>query len=192
MTVRNVRWPDDQDAILEHIRLVYGQNDYYLFAGAYGQTPTFDPADCFVIDGENEGEIAAHAMIVPRQVQIGTSRLPTAEISLLGAVEPGRGYEEALLNALHDHMNVRGYALGLSFGQPVLFEPWGYEYAVGLYLTSYESDISTELAQRAGRWNAGFTSTICRSSRRCTLPKARAVITCLRGMRQPGCGSLTT
>jgi hypothetical protein len=153
MTVRNVRWPDDQDAILEHIRLVYGQNDYYLFAGAYGQTPTFDPADCFVIDGENEGEIAAHAMIVPRQIQIGTSLLPSAEISLLGAVEPGRGYEEALLNALHDHMNVRGDALGLSFGQPVLFEPWDYEYAVGLYLTSYESDISTELAQRAGRWN---------------------------------------
>jgi predicted N-acetyltransferase YhbS len=153
MTVRNIRWPDDHDAILEHIRLVYGQNDYYLLAGAYGQTPTFDPADCFVIDGENEGEIAAHAMIVPRQVQIGTSLLPTAEISLLGAVEPGRGYEEALLNAVHDRMNARGYALGLSFGQPVLFEPWGYEYAVGLYLTSYESDISTELAQRAGHWN---------------------------------------
>lgn len=153
MVVRNVRWPDDQDAILEYIRLVYGEHDYNLLAESYGQTPTFDPADCLVIDGDNEGEIAAHGMIVPRQLQIGTGQLPTAEISLLGAVEQDSGYEEELLHALHARMSERGYALGLSFGLPVLFEPWGYEYAVGLYLTSYESDISTELAQRAGRWN---------------------------------------
>jgi hypothetical protein len=131
MTVRNIRWPDDRNAILDHIQLVYGQNDYNMLAVSYGQTPTFNPADCFVIDGENEGEIAAHAMIVPRQVRIGASLLPTAEISLLGAAEQGRGYEEALLNALHDRMSARGDALGLSFGQPLLFEPWGYEYAVG-------------------------------------------------------------
>jgi GNAT superfamily N-acetyltransferase len=155
MTVRNIRWPDDHDAIMDHIRLVYGQDDYQMLAGSYGQIPTFEPADCFVIDGENEKEIAAHGMIVPRLMQIDAALLPTAEIALLGVLESyrGRGYEESLLDALHTRMTVRGNALGVSFGQPGLFEPWAYEYAVGLYLTSYESDISTELALRAGHWN---------------------------------------
>jgi hypothetical protein len=65
----------------------------------------------------------------------------------------GRDYERALLDALHHRMSARGDALGLSFGLPDLFEPWQYEYAVGLYLTSYESDISTERALAAGRWD---------------------------------------
>jgi GNAT superfamily N-acetyltransferase len=155
MTVRNIRWPDDHAAILDYLRAVYGPDEYQLLAGAYGGAPTFDPAECFVIDGDAEGEIAAHVMIVPRLLQVGTSLLPTAEISLLGVREAyrGRDYEGQLLSAAHDRMYARGEALGLSFGQPDLFEPWSYAYAVGLYLTSYESDISTELALRAGRWN---------------------------------------
>jgi predicted N-acetyltransferase YhbS len=155
MTVRTLRWPDERNAVLEFIRLVYGEDDYHLMAETYGQSPAFNPADCLVIDGEAEGEIAGHALIVPRQLQTGASQLPAAEISLFGVSDAyqGRGYEQDLLRAAHDRMTIRGDALGLSFGQPDLLEPWFYEYAVGLYLTNYESDITTDLAQRAGRWN---------------------------------------
>lgn len=155
MALRTIRWPDDQEAILDHIRRVYGQGDYETWSVSYGFAPDFDPANCFVIDGDFEGEIAAHAMIIPRQLQIGSSVLPAAEISLLGALEAyqNRGYENALLEVIHQRMTERGDVLGLSFGSPLLFEPWHYEYAVGLYLTSYESDISLDLALKAGQWN---------------------------------------
>jgi ribosomal protein S18 acetylase RimI-like enzyme len=155
MSVRTIFWPDERDAILDHIRQVYGPDDHQLWEGVYGQMPYSHPADSLVIDGDREGEIAGHALIVPRLLQIGSALLPTAEIALIGVLEAyrGRGYEQALLDAVHARMTARGDALGLSFGQPEVFEPWGYDYAVGLYLTSYESDISTELAQRAGRWS---------------------------------------
>lgn len=155
MTIRNIRWPDDQEAILDHIRQAYGPDDYETLAAAYGSMPTFDPADCFVIDGEREGEIAAHAMIVPRQIQIGVSVLPTAEISMLSVLEPYQGYnlEHLLLEVVHDRMTEREDVLGLTFGNPLIFEPWQYEYAVGLYLTSFESDIATDLAVKAGQWD---------------------------------------
>ena len=42
--------------------------------------------------------------------------------------------------------------LGLVIG-PDFFERWRYEYAVGLYLTSYESDIPIDLALSAGYWD---------------------------------------
>ncbi len=154
MDLRNIRWPDDQNAILDHIRLVYGADDYDSLAASYGTGPGFDPADCFVIDGE-DGEIAAHGMIVSRTLQIGESLLPTAEISMLGVLEPYRGYglEHELLDVLHERMTEREDVFGLSFGDPLLFEPWSYEYAVGLYLTSYESEITTDLALKAGYWD---------------------------------------
>ncbi len=92
---------------------------------------------------------------MPRQLQIGESVLPTAEISLLSVLEPyqGRGYEGLLLEALHQRMSEQEYALGLSFGDPWLFESWSYDYAVGLYLTNFESEIGTEQALRAGQWS---------------------------------------
>lgn len=154
MIVRTLDWPDDYDAILDHIYAVHGPDDCDLLAASYGTTPGFDAADGVVIDGE-AGEIAAHAMIVERQIQIGESILPTAEISLLGvmAAYQGRGYESLLLEALHARMTERGDVLGLSFGLPDVFEPWQYEYAVGLYLTSYESQIATGQAVRAERWD---------------------------------------
>ncbi len=154
-SVRTIRWPDDYEAILNHIRLSYGPGEYEVLALSYGDTPFFDPADCFVIDGEAEGEIAAHAMIVSRLLQIGESVLPTAEISLLSVLEPyrGRGYEELLLDAIHDWMTERDDALGLSFGDPELFEHRQYAYAVGLYLTSYESEMPTAAAIKAGHWD---------------------------------------
>ncbi len=153
MPVRTIAWPNDYDAILDYIRAVYGQEECDLQTAAYGTTPGFDAADCFVIEG-NAGEIAAHAMIVERHIQIGASTLPTAEIDLFGVREAyrGHGYEGQLLNALHARMSERGDVFGLSFGQPDLFEPWLYEYAVGLYLTSYESTITTQQALRGGRW----------------------------------------
>ena len=63
MSVRTINWPDERNAILDHIRQVYGPDDYRLWEGVYGQMPYFDPADSFVIDGERDGEIAGHAAI---------------------------------------------------------------------------------------------------------------------------------
>jgi hypothetical protein len=155
MSVRHLRWPEEQQAVLSHIRAVYGQDDYETWANTYGQSPAFDPADCFVLDGQQDGEIAAHGMIIPRQLQIGASVLPAAEISLLGVLDAYQGYggEQMLLETIHRRMTERGDVFGLSFGSPLLFEPWQYEYAVGLYLTSYESDIATDLALKAGSWD---------------------------------------
>ncbi|HIE55362.1 MAG TPA: GNAT family N-acetyltransferase, partial [Chromatiaceae bacterium] len=153
-SVRTLYWPDDYEAILNHLRLCYSPDEYDMLAAAYGDAPSFDPANCFVIEGDRS-EIAAHIMVTPRQLQIGPSTLPTAEISLL-SVQPayqGRGYEGRLLEAAHERMTEAEYALGLSFGDPLLFEMWGYEYALGLYLTSYESDIALEHALKAGAWD---------------------------------------
>ncbi len=159
MTVRTIRWPEEREAILDHVRLAYGPDEYEQVAAWYGTLPTFDPADCFVIDGDRPGEIAAHANLVPRLLQIGESPLPTAEISLLSVLEPyqGHGYEEMLLEALHRRMSEREFALGMSFGDPRLFEASLYEYAVGLYLTNFESEISLEQALRAGSWSTGHS-----------------------------------
>lgn len=153
-SVRTLYWPDDYDAILDHLRRCYGPDEYEMLAAAYGDAPTFDPANSFVIEGE-DGAIAAHVMIVPRQFQIGPSALPTAEISLLSVLpsHQGRGYEGLLMEAVHQRMTEQEYALGLSFGDPLLFESWQYEYAVGLYLTSYESEIPIEHALKAGMWD---------------------------------------
>src|SRR3989304_5888961 len=106
MHIRTIRWPEDRDAILSHIRLVHGPGDHDLLSAWYGSTPYFDPADCFVIDGEREGEIAAHTMLITRQLQIGQSILPVAEIGVVGVLEPyrGMGLGHALLNVAHDRM----------------------------------------------------------------------------------------
>jgi len=155
MGIRSIRWPQDREAILDHIRLVHGLGDYELLAAWYGDFPGFDPADCLVIEGE-DGAIVAHGMLIPRQLQIGPSELATAEIGLLGALDAqgGGAAQQALLAALHARMTARGDVLGLSFGAPGPFDPWQYEPAVGLYLTSYESELSTASALRAGFWDA--------------------------------------
>ena len=44
MYLRNVQWPDDQDALLRHILQVHGPTDCDLLAAWYGTTPRFDPA----------------------------------------------------------------------------------------------------------------------------------------------------
>ncbi len=158
MTVRNILWPEEQDALFEHIGLVHGASELEPVAAWYGSTPRFDPQDCFVIDGSN-GQIAAHAMLIPRQIQIGTSIIPASEISLMGVLEPyrGQGYGARLMDALHYRMSERGDGLGLVIGIPNFFERWHYEYAAGLYLTSYESDILTDLALKAGSWDSGHS-----------------------------------
>lgn len=154
MSIRNIRWPDEHDVILNHIRLAHNLTDDDPLLVWYGAAPDFDPANCFVIADEND-QIVAHAMLVPRQLQIGLSQLPTAEIAVMGVQEAyrGRGYAHTLLDALHQRATERGDVLGLIFGIPNFYEQWQYEYAVGLYLTSFESGISTELALKAGRWN---------------------------------------
>ncbi|MBN2305685.1 MAG: GNAT family N-acetyltransferase [Anaerolineae bacterium] len=156
MSIRPIRWPQDRPALLNHLRQVHFPDDPDLMAAWYGSTPEFDPQDCLVIDGGVEGEIAAHAMIVPRQFQIGENVLPVAEIALVGVLDEYRGhrYEYMLLDAIHERMTDRGDALGLSFDAPSLLESWHYEYAVGLYMTSFESSIATDLALRAGRWDS--------------------------------------
>lgn len=155
MTIRNIYWPDEREAILDHLRQVHGTTDFDMLASWYGSMPDFDPEDVFVIDSEIEGEIAAHAMIVPRQIQIGESVLPVAEINHVGVLEQYRqqGVAHAMVDLLHEVMSERGFALSMLFGLPGFFERWQYEYAVGLYLTSFESEISTDLALKAGRWN---------------------------------------
>ncbi|MBN1678887.1 MAG: GNAT family N-acetyltransferase [Anaerolineae bacterium] len=155
MSIRTIEWPEDRDAILDHIYQVHGSQDYEALATWYGSFPNFDPADCFVIDGDYEDEIAAHAMLVPRMIQIGNSLLPTAEVSTVGTLEPYRrqGFARALLDVLHTRMHEKEFALGLMFGLPSFYEAWQYEYAVGLYLTSYESDIAVDMALKAGHWD---------------------------------------
>ncbi len=154
MLVRNINWPEERPAILEHIRLVHGANDSELLSKWYGTMPGFDPADCFVIDGE-QGEIASHVMLIPRMIQFGDSVLQAAEIGVVGTLETyqKRGYATTLMESAIQRMSQRGDALSILFGIPNFYEQWEYEYAVGLYLTSYESSIATELALKAGVWD---------------------------------------
>lgn len=156
MSIRSIRWPADRDPVLDHIHRVHGPDDHELLSMWYGSTPGFNPDDCIVIDGDEDGEIAAHAMIVPRELRIGESVLPVAEVAVLGVLDEyhGHRYHHMLLDAIHDRMTEREDALGLTFGDPNLFEHWQYEYAVGLYLTGFESYIPTDLALHAGRWDA--------------------------------------
>ena len=156
MVIRNIFWPHDREAVLDLIRQTQGEEDFILLTASYGESATFDPADCFVIEGDVDGELAAHAMLIPHQLQIGSSVLPTAEIGLfsVGTAYLGRGYEGLLLDALHMRMAEREDVLGLSFGDPMLLEAWQYEYAVGLYLTNYESGIDVDLALQAAEWDA--------------------------------------
>ncbi len=153
-TTRAIRWPDDWDALLAHFEQVYSPDQVATLAASYGMTPGFDPADCFVIDGDS-GDIAAHAMIIPRGVQIGPSLLPTAELGSITVLPAyrDRGYETALLDTLHARITERGDALGLTFAAPDLFDAWEYAAAAGLYLTSFESTIATNHALSAGAWD---------------------------------------
>jgi predicted N-acetyltransferase YhbS len=155
MYLRNVQWPDDQDALLRHILQVHGPTDCDLLAAWYGTTPRFDPADYFVVENDDGTEIIAHVGVVPRLVQIGQSLLTAGEIAFFGVLDShqDQGIEPALLDIAHDRMVARGDALGLVLGTPNFYEAWQYEYAVGLYLTSYESDIPTDLALKAGHWD---------------------------------------
>src|SRR5258707_8500939 len=97
MEIRNIDWPAERDAILEHIRVVHGPGDSDLLGKWYGTMPHFDAADCFVIDG-SEGEIAAHTMLIPRVIRFGDSILPASEIGVVGTLETyrGAGYATAL------------------------------------------------------------------------------------------------
>lgn len=154
MDIRNINWPDERPAILDHIRLVHGEDDGELLTKWYGTMPGFDPADCFVIEGD-QGEIAAHVMLIPRTLQFGESTHKAAEIGIVGTLEAyrNRGYGSALMDQAILRMGQRGDALSVLFGIPNFYERWGYEYAIGLYLTSYESSIDTELALKAGVWD---------------------------------------
>ncbi len=154
MEIRNIRWPAEQEAIAEHIRLVHGPGDSDLLMRWYGHYPGFDPRDCFVIEGD-QGEIAAHTMLIPRLIQIGEAKVPASEIGVVGTLETyrGRGYAHALIERALVRMTERSDVLGLILGIPNFYEQWGYEYAVGLYLTSYESEIETERALTAGKWD---------------------------------------
>lgn len=155
MIIRNLMWPDDEENLMAHIRLVHGGEDLEYLSIWYGSAPAFDPADCFVVEDTDTGAIIAHAMINPRRLQIGQSELPTAEIAVVGVQEDYRrqGVARALLDTLHERMDERNDALGLIFGIPNFYERWHYDYGVGLYLTSFESEIETGLALGAARWD---------------------------------------
>jgi predicted N-acetyltransferase YhbS len=152
--IRTLNWPEDREALLEHIRLVHGPGDYDILARWYGSMPGFDPHDSFIIDGDN-GEIAGHTMLIPRALQFGDSVLPAAEVGVVGTLDTyrGRGYATAMLDQAMESMTLRGDAISIIFGIPNFYERWGYEYAVGLHLTSYESSIETQHALEAGKWN---------------------------------------
>ncbi len=154
MQIRNIRWPEEREAITEHIRLVHGPGDSDFLMSWYGNYPGFNPADCFVIDGDN-GEIAAHTMLIPRAIQIGQAVVPASELGVVGTLDTyrGQGYAAALIDRCLERMTERGDVLGLIFGIPNFYERWDYEYAAGLYLTSYESEIDLDRAMKAGHWD---------------------------------------
>lgn len=154
MQIRNIRWPEEREAIAQHIRLVHGPGDSDFLMQWYGAFPGFDPADCFVIDGE-DGEIAAHTMLIPRAIQIGQVVLPASELGVVGTLDTyrGKGYAAALIDRCLARMTERGDIFGLIFGIPNFYERWDFEYAAGLYLTSYESDIDLDQAVKAGHWD---------------------------------------
>lgn len=152
--VRPLRWPDDRAALVDHFCRAHGPSDGELIGAWYGTFPGFDPDSSFVIDGD-DGEIAAHATIIPRQLRIGAGLLPAGEITL--SADPDLPAQHGLLHALceaaHARLTEQGAALGLLIGFPDLGEKWQYEYAVGLYLTSFESEIATEAMLKAGHWD---------------------------------------
>lgn len=152
--VRPLRWPDDHAALAAHFRQAHGPGEDELLSAWYGTLPGFDPRNSFVIENE-DGAITAHAMLVPRQFQIGASMLPAAEIAVLDTPDDPaqRDLQHALFEALHARMTERGDALGLLLGSSDVGDTWQYEYAVGLYLTSFESGIATEALLKAGRWD---------------------------------------
>jgi len=153
--VRPLHWPADRAALLDHVRQANEPEEDDLLGAWYGAQPGFDPRDSFVIEDE-AGALAAHAMIIPRQLQIGESTLPTAEIAVVGPVDSyaQHGLLRPLFETIHARMTERGDALGLLLDSPDIAEEWQYEYAVGLYLTSFESDIITPALLKAGQWDA--------------------------------------
>ena len=160
--VRPLRWPEDRAALFEHFRQTNASEDAELLRAWYGTLPGFDPGNSYVIEAA-DGSIVAHSMLIPRQLQIGPSTLPTAEIALMSVPDKPRRPDllRALAAALHARMTARGDALGLLLGAPNAAgywssqgqDDWQYEYAVGLYLTSFESEIATAALLKAGRWD---------------------------------------
>jgi predicted acetyltransferase len=153
MQIRSIRWPEDRDSIIEHIHIVHGSSDGNLLGNWYGTMPGFSPDDCFVI--EDEGKIVAHTMLIPRYIQVGQSVLQASEIGVVGTQETYRrqGYASALMDRAITRMAERGDAISILFGIPNFYERWGYEYSIGMYLTSYESSLTTEQALRGGKWD---------------------------------------
>lgn len=155
MTVRSLQWPDDRDALLAHFAQTYTPAEVEVLAASYGESVGFDPANCLVIDGDG-GVIAAHGMLMPRPIQIGSTVLAAVEVGAV-TVLPSmreRGYEALLVDALHDLMAARGDALDLTFSRTPALAVWDYEAAVGLYLSHYEPVIDTVQAVQAGHWDA--------------------------------------
>jgi len=74
---------------------------------------------------------------------------------VVGTLEKYRnqGYASALMGRALERMTERGDGVSILFGIPNFYERWGYEYGLGLYLTSYESTIDTQLALKAGSWD---------------------------------------
>src|SRR5258708_12091883 len=111
MEIRNTDGPAERDAILEHIRVVHGPGDSDLLGKWYGTMPRFDPADCFVIPGE-QGEIAAHTMLIPRYVHFGDSVVQASEIAVVGPLDTYRNQSSptALLEHALQRMPTPGLA----------------------------------------------------------------------------------
>lgn len=155
MGIRPVRWPDERDTILDHLQLVYGPHEMDTLANrhfAFGAP--LDPDDCLLIEDDAQHVIAL-GLLASRQIQIGPSVLSCGEIAVMSVApeHANAGHQQTLLDALHTRMSVRGDVLGMAFGAPEHFDAWQYEYATGLYFTSYESVISTEAAFKAGKWS---------------------------------------
>lgn len=157
MQIRSIRWPEERATILTFLRDALGSAEEETIATWYGRYPGFTPDDALVIEAGPEGPIIGHGLLIPRLVRIGVAVLPAAEVALVALADaPGRAEAEALLfDALHDRLTEREDALALTVGPPPAQDGWQFEYAAGLYLTSFESEIGTGLAQRAGFWDRG-------------------------------------
>lgn len=159
MQIRTLRWPDDHEALFQYFDRVYGPEEQTSIAAWYGTHPGFEPADAFVVEAEPGGEIAGHAALISRSLQIGEAALPAGEIVLAGVDDAHhkQGLERALLEAVHARLDEREDAVALTLGLPNSYEHWQYDYAAGLYLTSFESEIMTDLAQKAGHWDSAHS-----------------------------------
>jgi predicted N-acetyltransferase YhbS len=159
MQIRTIRWPDDQDALWDYFARAFGPDELTSIAAWYGTYPGFDPADAFVVEAEPDGAIVGHAVLIPRTIQIEQAELPAAEIALAGVDEAyhKQGLERTLLETVHARLDERQIAVALTLGLPSSYDHWQYEYAVGLYLTSFESDIATDLALKAGQWDSAHS-----------------------------------